>query len=227
MHLTLWYDTLIWYDTFGRSEECSVWTKTKHSSTNSHFFLIHMLVTHDLRTDHHWIPQIAEGREDLVLKIEIRDKFRRSSTKKETALAWLIHLVRFTSSILRCRYGMLFRTIWTRLIGRPMRISWDLTRPSARCCTWAGTTPGISTVWGWTYWEQPCWEGLGVDERLAIFQQSALASQKTNFILGFIQSSTASRGKRGFFSSAPVRSHLQCCTQFWGPQHKQDIDILA
>lgn len=84
-------DTMI--HTFGRPEECSVWTKAKHSSTNSHFFLIHMLVTHDLGTDHHWIPQIAEGREDLVLKIETRDKFRRSSTKKETVLAWLIHLL--------------------------------------------------------------------------------------------------------------------------------------
>lgn len=81
--------------TFGRPEECSVWTKTKRSSTNSHFFLIRMLVTHDLGTDHHWIPQIAEdnGREDLVLKMEIRDKFRKSSTKKDTALAWLIYLL--------------------------------------------------------------------------------------------------------------------------------------
>lgn len=74
--------------TFGRLEECSAWTKPKHSSTNSHFSLIHMLVTHDLGTDHHWIPQIAE-----VLKMEIKYKFRRSSTKKETALSWLIHLL--------------------------------------------------------------------------------------------------------------------------------------
>lgn len=54
--------------TFGRPEECYIWTKMKHSSTDSHFFLIHMLVTCDLSTDHHGIPQIAEdnGREDLV-----------------------------------------------------------------------------------------------------------------------------------------------------------------
>ena len=26
--------------------------------------------------------------------------------------------------------------------------------------------------------------------------------------------------------SALVRTHLECCTQLWGPQHKKDMDLF-
>ncbi|RMB98827.1 hypothetical protein DUI87_25046 [Hirundo rustica rustica] len=48
--------------------------------------------------------------------------------------------------------------------------------------------------------------------------QYALAAQEANCVLGCIQSSVASRARRGFCSSA-LRPHLQCCIQLWGPQH--------
>lgn len=44
-----------------------------------------------------------------------------------------------------------------------------------------------------------------MDERLAMTQQSALASQKTKRVLGCIQGSMAGGGRKGFCSSALVR----------------------
>ncbi|KAK4812979.1 hypothetical protein QYF61_002806 [Mycteria americana] len=51
---------------------------------------------------------------------------------------------------------------------------------------------------------------------------------KANHTLGCIQSSVASRSRKGILPlcSALVRSHLQCCVQIWGPQHKKDMELL-
>ena len=78
---------------------------------------------------------------------------------------------------------------------------------------------------------QPCREGLGgvlVDEKLDMTKQCELAAQKTNPILGCIQSSMASRSREVILPlcSALVRPHPESCVQLWSPQHKKDMDLL-
>ena len=70
--------------------------------------------------------------------------------------------------------------------------------------------------------------GVSVDERLNMSQQCALAGQKANCILGYIKRSVTSRSRDVILPlySALVRPHLENCIQFWGPQHKEDMELL-
>ena len=67
-----------------------------------------------------------------------------------------------------------------------------------------------------------------MDERLNMSQQCALAGQKANCILGYIKRSVTSRSRDVILPlySALVRPHLENCIQFWGPQHKEDMELL-
>jgi len=53
-------------------------------------------------------------------------------------------------------------------------------------------------------------------------QQSALAAQKANSILGCIREGMVitSRDTIIFLYPALMRPHLACCVQFWAPQYK-------
>ncbi|GAB0193695.1 hypothetical protein GRJ2_001834800 [Grus japonensis] len=71
---------------------------------------------------------------------------------------------------------------------------------------------------------------LGVldDEKLDMTQQCTLAAQKANCILGCIKRSVTSRLRKVILPlcSALVRPHLEYCIQLWGPQYKEDMDLL-
>ncbi|KFQ73276.1 hypothetical protein N335_13379, partial [Phaethon lepturus] len=70
--------------------------------------------------------------------------------------------------------------------------------------------------------------GVLVGEKLDMSWQCALTAQKTNRMLGCIQSSVASKSREGILplSSALVRPHLEFCIQLWSPQHRRDMDLL-
>jgi len=70
--------------------------------------------------------------------------------------------------------------------------------------------------------------GVLVDQKLNMTQQCALAAQKTNCILGCIQSSVTSRLREVILPlcSALVRPHLESCVQLWSPQHRKYMELL-
>jgi len=67
-----------------------------------------------------------------------------------------------------------------------------------------------------------------VDERSNMNWQCVFAAQKANHILGCIKRSVTSRSREVIlpFYSAVMRPHLEYCVQFWGPQHKKDMELL-
>jgi len=67
-----------------------------------------------------------------------------------------------------------------------------------------------------------------VDQKLNMSQQSALAAQKANRILGCFTSNVASRAREGILPlcSALVRPQLESCIQLWILQHRTDMDLL-
>ena len=70
--------------------------------------------------------------------------------------------------------------------------------------------------------------GALVSSELTTGQQRAIAVKKTNNILGCINRSTASRLSKVIIRlySAPVRSQLIHCVQFWAPQYRKDTAEL-
>lgn len=69
----------------------------------------------------------------------------------------------------------------------------------------------------WFQWSQRIYE------RLDMSWHCMLTAQKASCILGCIQSSMASRIRKGTVPcySALVRPVLQCCIHLWGPQYKE------
>ncbi|KAJ7410757.1 hypothetical protein BTVI_52391 [Pitangus sulphuratus] len=61
--------------------------------------------------------------------------------------------------------------------------------------------------------------GVLVDKKLKRSWQHTFAAQQANHFLGYVRSSMTSRSREGLFSSysTPVRPHLECCIQLWGP----------
>ncbi|GAB0203548.1 mitochondrial enolase superfamily member 1 [Grus japonensis] len=70
--------------------------------------------------------------------------------------------------------------------------------------------------------------GVLIDEKLKMTRQHTLAAQKANRVLGCIKRSVTSRSREVILPlcSALVRPHLEYCVQLWGPQYKNDIELL-
>lgn len=70
--------------------------------------------------------------------------------------------------------------------------------------------------------------GILEDIKLAKSQQCSLTRKTNSSILSCIRKTIVSRSRKVIFPlySTVVRSHLECCAQFWPPQHKKDRDLL-
>ena len=67
-----------------------------------------------------------------------------------------------------------------------------------------------------------------MDKKLDMSQQCALAVQKANCILGYMNRGVDIRLREVIapLCSALVGPHPESCIQVWGPQHKKDVGLL-
>ncbi|KAJ7424559.1 hypothetical protein BTVI_06059 [Pitangus sulphuratus] len=70
--------------------------------------------------------------------------------------------------------------------------------------------------------------GILVDKKLNTTQQLVLVVQKDKCILDWIKRDVTSRPREVILPlfSVLMRPQLEWCIQLWGPQHKNDIDML-
>ncbi|KAK4829331.1 hypothetical protein QYF61_003207 [Mycteria americana] len=111
----------------------------------------------------------------------------------------------------------------TNLTGREgKKDEWHpVVRKWPRSYEWFFMKMNIEHIWLQSWYGEV--SAIAVEEYL-----KAVPTQKANRILGCIKSSVASRWREVILPlcSALLRPHLQCCVQPWGPQHREDMDLL-